>query len=484
MNFRFSGMALVAVLTITSCSDAFEDNTGSMGVYDETDGVYSVAQTYEYTTRSIPLDSVISSTTKSYFGQAHDPSTGVDVRAEFLSQFHTFENYKLPDTTTITSKLGDSIVCDSVILRLYFSSYYGSATNPLKMAIYELDTLNVVREDSIYYSTIDLESYMNPKRTEPLTEKVFTAIDYTVSEARRSSSTYYNNIYVKLPREYGTSLLRLIAKHPKYVADSYQFNRHVCPGFYFKLKSGSGTIMIIDVSTLDIYYKYYNSSTKKDEVGLSRFSATPEVIQSTRVVNTGVESKAPVDPTTKQPLDPTEEATYVLSPAGIGTEVTLPVDKIYENHELDSISRARIILTRYNSSTTSIFGVPSTLLMLRKSQLYSFFEKKQVPDGLTSFTVDFNSGSNTYTFSNIGKLISVLYHTKQQKMKEENLTSDQYNAAYPDWNKVLLTPVTVSTNKNTGSIVSVRPDFSFASAALVGGKVPLQMHVIFSRKIQ
>ena len=485
MKYSFYGIVLIAVLAIAGCADAFEDNTGSMGIYDESDAVYSSSEIFTVTTRSLPLDSVISSTTKSYLGEAYDPSTGVNVKTEFLSQYHTFENYALPDTTLITSRLGDSLVCDSVVLRLYFNSYYGSATNPLKVAVYELDTMNVVREDSIYYSTIKLDEFRNPKRVDdqgtivPLVEKSFTATDYAVSEARRTSGNYYNNVHIKLPREYGTSLLRLIAKNPHYTRDSYTFARHVCPGFYFNLKSGTGTILVIDVSTLDIYFKHKASG--KEEVGLSRFSATAEVIQSTRVTNTGIEAKAPVD-ADKQPLDPTESATYVTAPAGIATQLTLPIDEIFAGHEADSISRANITLTRYNPKETTIFGAPSTLLMLRKSQQKIFFEKGQVTDDITSFSASFASGSNTYSFTNIGRLLSYLYRQKQQVMKQKGWTSDEYNAKNPDWNKVVLSAVSVTKNKNTGSVVVVRPDFALSSAALVGGTQPLQMQVIYSTK--
>jgi len=486
MKYSFYGIVLAAVLCLAGCADAFEDNTGSLGIYDEADAVYSSAENYSVTTRSLPLDSVISSTTKSYLGEAYDPSTGVNVKAEYLSLYHTFENYKLPDTTLISSRLGDSLVCDSVVLRLYFNNYYGSATNPLKVAVYELDTLNVVREDSIYYSTIKLDEYRNPKRKDdqgniiPLVEKAFTATDYTVSEARRSSDTYYKNVHIVMPREYGTHLLRLIAKNPQYTRDSYQFSHHVCPGFFFSLKSGTGTILVVDVSTLDIYFRHMVNG--KEEVGLSRFSATAEVVQSTRITNSGVETKAPVDPDSKQPLAPTESATYVTAPAGIATEMTLPIDEIFAGHESDSISRAYISLTRYNPKEETIFGAPSTLLMLRKSQQKTFFEKGQVTDNITSYSASFASASNTYTFNNIGRLVSYLYRQKQQIMQQKGLSSDQYNTQYPDWNKVVLSAVSLTTNKNTGSVVVVRPDFALSSAALVGGTQALKMQVIYSTK--
>ena len=66
----------------------------------------------------------------------------------------------------------------------------------------------------------------------------------------------------------------------------------------------------------------------------------------------------------------------------------------------------------------------------------------------------------------------------QQKMQAEGLTSEEYNAAYPNWNRVVVTPVVVTTN-TSGYTVSVEPEFSLSRAALIGGQTPLNMQVIY-----
>ena len=157
------------------------------------------------------------------------------------------------------------------------------------------------------------------------------------------------------------------------------------------------------------------------------------------------------------------------------------MDQIYQGHESDSISRARVMLSRYNLKESSVFTAPSTLLLIHKSQRYSFFEKGKIADGISSYVTDFNSSNNTYTFSNIGQLISSIYHEKQGKMQREGLSSEQYNATYPDWNRLVVIPVATTSN-SSGTLLSVRPDYSLSSASLVGGKTPLQMQVIYSSK--
>ena len=470
-NIFAGGVLFVAVLFAVACSE----DTGTLGLYEESDVILSAIENYTVTTRSLPLDSVVASSTKSYLGHVHDPETDIDVRADFLAQFYTFEEYEFSDTTRISSREGDSLVCDSVILHLYFSEYYGNADAPMKVAVYELDTANVVREDSVYSSQMKLESYKNPKRTEPLVEKTFTAADYTLDDDELYSDSHYDNVCITLPREYGTWMLRMMAKHPEFMKDSYQFIHHLFPGFYFQLKSGTGVMLAIDVCTLDLFFQYQHTDGK-DYTGLARFSATPEVIQSTRIQTTGVAAKAPVD-AAGEPLPPTNDMTYVMAPAGIATEITLPVDEVYQNHEGDSISRARLILTCYNPKTSSVFAAPSTLLMVRKDLRYSFFKEDLLPDDITSYLASYAS-DNTYTFSNIGRLLSALHREKQIKMQVEGLTSEQYNTAYPNWNRVVVTPVVVTTN-SSGYTVSVEPEYSLSRAALIGGQTPVNMQVIY-----
>jgi hypothetical protein len=169
----------------------------------------------------------------------------------------------------------------------------------------------------------------------------------------------------------------------------------------------------------------------------------------------------------------------------VATELTLPVDEIFLNHEGDSINRARLILTRLNSSTQeeNVLPMPQTLLLVRKQQLNSFFMNRQVSDGETSYTTSFDQNYNTYSFNNLSVLISMLHREKLIGMKRDGLTSQQWNEKHPDWNKVVVTPVVVTSNTSNSNVTtqtSVTHNFSLTSARLVGGAKPLSIQVIYS----
>ena len=461
-------MAAAAMLT------ACDEDTASLGIVDNTDLIVSTDGTFDVRSQTVLLDSVVTNSTKCYLGQIYDEETKTSVKADFATQFHTLENYNLPAKELMVTNEQGEIEADSVDVRLYFSNYLGLSTNPMKVDVYELDSANVLEEGKKYYADIDLDSYL-PENAKPLTSKVFTPSDYTLDEADRTSTSHDDNVFIRLPNAYGTRIIRMIYDHPEWFANSWQFIHHVCPGLYFKLHSGLGTILTLDVSTMNVHFRYRDAQKDTIYSAYSRFSATAEVIQCTRIQNSDLSSF----------VGDSKPYTYLKSPAALATELTLPVDEVFASHERDSISQARLVLTRLNNEVQSdnSLSIPQNILLVRKKELRKFFNSPKTPDSKTCYVASFDATYNTYTFNNLSRLLTLLYHEKANGMASENLTSEQWNLKYPNWNKVTLVPVEVNTNTTsagTTSVTSVSHDFSFTSTRLVGGSEPLKMQVIYS----
>ncbi|MCD8285061.1 MAG: DUF4270 domain-containing protein, partial [Prevotellaceae bacterium] len=243
----------------------------------------------------------------------------------------------------------------------------------------------------------------------------------------------------------------------------------------FTTSNGMGTMLSVYVGTCHVYF-HYGDEEEEDSVyvGMSRFTATPEVIQTTHFSN-GDMSKL---------IDDTS-CTYLKTPAGICTEVTLPIDEVFSGeHSTDSVSLASVTLTRYNKEQNDYqLGTPSTLLMVRKADYSSFFRDKQVSDNRTSYTTSFSSTYNTYTFDNVCRLLAYCKHEKMNEAQKAGITEDEWAAQHPDWNKVLLIPVTTSSN-TSGTEVSVDHDMSLGSIRLVGGDTKIDMQVVYSKFYQ
>lgn len=455
---------------------ACDDNTANLGIYEDSDKITSSYTQVQMKTTTIRVDSIPAVNGTCYLGQVTDPETNTRIKADFLTQFHTMENYKLPKKSQMRQDQNGKVVADSIEIRLYFNDFYGDSTNVMKMNVYELDTLNVIEEGKSYYTNLNLQQFINPNRKNPIAQKVFTPRDYTESEGTLNGSNYYPNIRVKLPAEYGSFILNKYYENPEYFKNSYEFIHHVCPGFYFNLTQGDGTMLYLDVSAMDIYFTYTDNDSV--QAGVTRFSATGEVIQGNQIDVDGV------DELLQSSLQSSH--TYIKTPAGLYTQLELPIDEIYKNHENDSVSNVKITMNRYNDFNTSNYalGIPQTLLLVRKQDMNSFFEQKKSVDNITSYTTTFNV--NQYAFSNIARLISYCKQEKIRGMKESGLSEAEWEKQNPDWNKAVLIPVTTSNSQSSSSSSSSSSkmyllDMKLNSIRLVGENQSISVNVIYSK---
>ena len=439
---------MLALIMLASC----DDNTATLGVdmMPNSDLVKKRYQTYDVTTESYAVgDSVLARTSRSYFGRFTDPETGTTITSDFLAQFHCDETYNLPDDI-------ENDECYKVDLRLYIDDYVGDSLKSFKLSVYELN--KQLDPNADYYTNINPEEYYDTN-AHPIATKWFTISDRTITDAARWNSNYNNNTLVSLPPSIGTTIIRDFRDHPEHFINTAAWLKSGNPcskGLYFKLEYGDGAMAYIDVVQLNLYFRYFDTELQKDTIGISSFAATDAVVEATHFENTNLDK-----------LLNDKSCTYLKTPAGIFTMATLPADQIDIQ---DTINSAKITFTRYNDVTDGTFklGIPKTLLMVRLDDyLNGFFENYEVNDGRESYLTTFNSSTNSYEFSNIARLITLMAREKKE------------GKATANWNKVLLIPVE-STKDSNGSVVKLNHDFSMSSARLIGGSDKLQLEVIYS----
>ncbi len=449
MKFRFLLVMVVSLIALCSCED--EATILGVDMMPTGDLITKNFETYDVKTQSYAVgDSVLARTSMSYLGQFTDPETGTTIKSDFLAQFHCNEDFKLPDVI-----LGDT--CTSVELRLFVDNFVGDSLTTFKLSVFELDkNLNPNAE---YYTNINPENYYN-KNSEPIATKWYTISDRTITDSERWSSNYYRNIRITLPREVGNQIIKGYREDPSRFKNTASWTNSGLPGskgFYFKLENGDGAMAYIDVAQFNLYFKYYDEGYEKDTTGISQFAATEEVVEATRFENYNLDK-----------LLADNSATYLKCPAGVFTMATIPADQINVN---DTVNSAKISFTRYNDITNSEFrlGVPKTLLMVRLDDyLNGYFEKYSIPDDITSYLATFNSSTNSYTYTNISRLVKTMVNEKNKGTATEN------------WNKVLLIPVEITKN-SSNAVVKLNHDFSMNSSRLVGGTGGnVKLEVIYS----
>ena len=473
-----SKLLATGIAIITFAFASCDDTTDTIGtsLTADIDNLQITADTFSVASSTIISDSVLARNIIGYLGRVKDPLTGAVVNGDFMVQFNTLENYKMPEKDSIASWADGDVIADSCDIRLYYSSFFGDSLSQMKLTAYELK--EPMREDTTYYSNFShfTERYIRHFNEGDIgirQNRSYTLTDLTEDDSLRTTSGYNKNIRIKLSDPYvdkdgveynyfGTYIMRKYyaqEDNPIDFHDSYRFIHNIVPGFFIRMTSGIGSMAYIVSTQLNIYLRV----TSDGEVmnASTSFNGTEEVLQTTTFTN---------DKETMQQLKEDNSCTYLKTPAGLFTELELPVEQIYYGHENDSVNTAKLTLKRINDDA------PSYILMIPKDRLYSFFENNQIADYKTSFIASClnssNVATNTYVFNNISNLIAAMYRGPRTE----------------NWNKVVLVPVSVSYSTNTGgtSVLSkVTHDMSLSSTRLERGtsdeSSPVKINVIYSK---
>ena len=451
---RLLTVLVIAALTFAACDDTTEGIGGS--ITNKIDNINISNSAFNVTTKSIVADSVLSRNNTGLIGKMKDPETGNYIKGDYMTQLSVLPTFSVDTLDYIKQANKGSIEADSCYLLVSYNASYGDTIAPMKVTAYEMT--KPMAEDKEYYSNYDAfkEGWVSENNQH-------WSSNYNLSNTSdvKNFKIYLNKKYKKdgkTYKNYGSYIMQTYAEHPEYFKTNYKFLHNVCPGFYIKNVGGTGNMAKIWNTELIFYWTRHKTIKAKDgvkdstavSIGYNRFDGTEEVLQLNKIENKNLEELA-----SKQ------NYTYLKSPAGIFTEVTLPIKDIMKGHEKDTLNTATISFPRLNADEDNPynFATPSTILMVQKDSLQSFFEKSKLADNRTSYTASYSSTGtykNAYTFQNIANLVSAMY---KNKGKGEN------------WNKVVLVPVNVITTTQgyTTVISKINHDMSLASTRLIVG---------------
>ena len=481
MKLKFL-VALGIAATLYSCDD---ETTGIGQFVADADMIPAKADSYTIETESYLLDSVYSRSSTAYLGKFTDEDYGT-FSSDFLVQINCPENFILPDRIEEikTAKLG-----------LYYTSYFGDSLASIRVQIDPLT--KAIKDDgtnkALYYSNLDPTEYYDKNAT-PLAIKDYSAYDRTIPDSVRNEDGYYPNVAIDLGDEFCknfrekynyTETVNGKTIHP-YFKDSESFINNVLKGFYVHTISGEGSILYISDIYLHLTIAYW-TKTEADKDTLVHtivpMSSTKEVFMSTRFRNSGM---------TELVSDP--KCTYLKTPAGLCTEVTLPIEEMYQAHKNDTLNSISVSFQKLKDQSNSPFkmGTPSNLLMVRKGEMKDFFENNKVYDNKTTFIATYSSTTNSYDFSKLNRLISYIFSEIRPEIEKGETEWNKWKSEHQDYNKLLLVPVTTESDSQ-GNIIGVENDLNVNSAMLMGGKdlnnssdesQRIRMSIIYTNPVQ
>lgn len=435
--------AITAIITFTGCDN--ETATIGSSIVPESDIVTAKTSTYYAKSQSVDMSNrILNKPEKMYLGRYTDEESEATFEASFLTQFASGNSIAFPE---------EGVIDNSALytkLRLYYDEIDGDKNNTMKCEIYELD--KVIAENTLYYTDIDASQYYDQNK-EAIATKVYSTKDYTQTS---SSDEHSNNIEITLPNEIGTRIIQSYYTTPENFANSEVFINNVIKGIYAKCTQGDGTLLNIYRARLEVAFRHYIMSSRgvKDSIEtlVTPFYSNKEILKLNKFDNGDISK-----------LINNTENTYIKTPAGIFTEVELPIKEIVEGCMGDTINAVKIEFASYTSDKKN-YKAPSTLLMVRKKDMEEFFVKNKTCDNITSFFAIANN-SKRYTFSNIATLIKHCY--------------DEYASgkADSDWQKVMLIPIEAASD-SYGNLVKVSHYTKMGCVKLRGGanyKIPVEV---------
>lgn len=479
------------IMALISCDDT-TDTLGS-SLTDVNDTMHIETAEYAVTSQSVRATNLVSRATTGYLGKIKDPETGLYIAGNYMTQFRplmedqfeSLEDVYVEDYDPSQPKWSQ-VECDSCAIMLYLPKWYGDSLTQMKFTLHELS--KPYEEGVPYTSDFDPleEGYVRTEAGSIHKQLSYSLANLAYSLHDRLSDEYDNNVAITLNEpytdrdgvtynNYGTYIMRKYFNPAtsKNFNQQYLFNHNICPGFYFQTSGGLGNMATVDGASLLVFY-----SVKDDTLyhALANFGATEEVLQMT---NISLESDK------MDELVNDNSCTYLKTPAGIFTEMTLPVDEVItKKHANDTLSTARLFIPRINNTYQSEYSlnIPQTLLLVEKDSVESFFNKQKLADYRSSYLSTYSSTYNGYSFGNISYLVSSMY----RKRNASGLSNEEYAALHPNWNKVMLIPVetTYTTLSSSSELTKVTYDMSLTSTKLAkgtedNGKITLK--VIYSK---
>ena len=277
-----------------------------------------VDSSFMVTTRIFNLDSVASNITTytADLGSHINPATGrID-----LGLFMNYEPYGF-DTDEADVSFGKNAVADSMTLGMNFSALTGDTLVPLEVKVYEIQGVNF-SSDSTYYSNFDMSSYLSP---EPI---LVFEVNKPGVIVKKLPEWFYEKHVIEAPLDFN---------NPYYDVDLFHktFN-----GLYFEATpqtTGKGIIMTMDMSQSRMTLFYHNDEMKPDTSYQHAMYFYSDAVYYNTFFNTAKFDYSYADPLNggvRPEIVNNETAiseySYTAGFGGLGTTVTIPIDKVHE----------------------------------------------------------------------------------------------------------------------------------------------------------
>ena len=412
-------LAVAALLALYACTDE------TIGV-SITDSVSSIIEdsSFVITGHSVRNDRVQMRTSTKMLGSLYADGFG-SIAAEAVTMW--MPAVKI-DTAGVSVDMIDS--CRLQLRLPYRSGFTGDPLAPMRLNVYRL---NKALPNPIY-SDFDPTGYYDE-------DDLLASESYSPTSGRMEVSTSYvtgTSVYdtvrvisVPMPLELGRELFRTYVNDPGKFATPKAF-ADVFPGIYINNSYGSGHVVNIKATELDVYYRQHVNNDGTDTIYpaqcQSYLASTPEVLSNNII-------RFDIDDAITSMVNRGEA--LIVAPAGYEVQVRFPIQDIINNYQANVGSNCSVINSLSLELPVSIpeteynIQPPTYLLMVKTSKKDNFINGDSLANNKDSFYAIYDSKNKAYYFTGLRNYII-------------NILDNQGGVASEDDFNFTITPVDVT----------------------------------------
>ena len=301
------------------------------------------------------------------------------------------------------------------------NGFTGDSLAPMRLSVYRLNK----SLPSPIYSDFDPTGYYDPddllatESYSPTSGWVEVTTSYLTGTAQHDTVRV---VSVPMPTELGRELFRTYRADPEKFSSPRAF-ADVFPGIYVTNSYGSGHVMNIKGTELDVYYRKHEQLTDTTDTIYnaqcqSYLASTPEVV-SNNIIRFDIDDELTSMADAGQAL--------IVAPAGYDVQVHFPVQDIIDKYRANVGRNQSIIntlslelpvtipLTQYNIQP------PTYLLMVKTSKKDLFINGDSLTNNKDSFYAKYDALTKQYNFSGLRSYILDIINNKGGIAAEEDM---------------------------------------------------------------
>lgn len=411
-------LSLICGIILISCQDS-TTTIGSSLVMDQTEIVMD--SSFTVTGHSMVNPVVQSRTLTQLLGRLEATEYG-NITSDIVTQFLPAMNI---DTVGVTVDDVDSI---KLLMFMEPGDFTGDSLVPMGLNVYMLNK----QLPSPIYSNFSPKDYYD--ENDLIGSQIYTA-NALYNDSLNNLS--YRTIYVNLPNQFAKDIFAHYVENPEDFADPTTFTSWF-PGIYITNTFGSGLVVNINETRMNLYYRKH--ATYEDSDGVeqdtiykmvrSYLSVAPEVI-----TNNNIKFEMSNELTSK--IDNGEA--LIVAPTGTEVEIIFPTLNIISTYMKDAPELSLLNTLTFSIPAEEIensYGIepPTTLLMVLANEKAEFFAENKIADNKTSFMGTYSSTTNSYSFGNMRQYIT-------EMMEKGTLDASDYT--------FIITPVNLDTESSS-----------------------------------